>query len=211
MSYTTMMGAPTDADVRAYLAGEAWATPGEMTVAERTQGLPWETPIMTDLAGRHMIMAGQTDPWLGDGVVVTDLAGQGEAQAMREAELPRDWELWDAQIYEPAERPGREVLARLAEGGLLWGEPTMWALVIVWDAASGQPVGWAVVTRPVTAADLTHLASQMAHARVVCPTCRDELAQACWDVVTAATAPSARLCAWCEATPVGYATLCADC
>ena len=135
---------------------------------------------------------------------------------------PSGWEPWVGYGIRPASQtgPGTRELSRLA-GGLDTG--TMWAMVAVYlsddpaeAACRRRLVGWCVVTRPVTAADLHHLPDGYAEQYVLrCPACtaarleKQDVMEATWyPMVTAGIpAPAGELCPDCGVGEAGRLTL----
>ena len=190
------------------LTGQYWAEPQILAAAG---DLPRETPVMGG-RGRLLVMAGLAAPELAEGVTLP-VRGAGLA----EATAPSGWEPWVGYGIRPASQtgPGTRELSRLA-GGLDMG--TMWAMV----AARMEPgsidrvVGWCVVTRPVTAADLHHLPDGYAEQYVLrCPACDAAARLARWDtedvwdpmVTAGAPAPAGELCPDCGVREAGRLTL----
>ena len=195
----------------AALAGEYWAEPQILAAAG---DLPRETPVMGG-RGRLMVMVEVEAPELAEGVTACG-AGLAEATA------PSGWEPWTGYGIRPVceTGPGTRELSRLA-GDLDTG--TMWATVPVYrpdDPAEAarrrRLVGWCVVTRPVTAADLHHLPGGYAESYVLrCPACDAAARLARWDtedvwdpmVTAGAPAPAGELCPDCGVREAGRLTL----
>ena len=188
------------------LTGQYWAEPQILAAAGP---VPRETPVMGG-RGRLLVMGGLAAPELAEGVT---LRGAGLA----EATVPSGWEPWVAYGIRPVSQtgPGTRELSWLS-GDLDTG--TMWAMVAarMESGSTDRLVGWCIVTRPVTAADLHHLPDGYAEPYVLrCPDCtsaalaRQDVMEATWyPMITAGVpAPAGELCPDCGVGEAGRLTL----